>query len=83
MHRTSILLDEEAQEAARDLARRYRCSVSEAIRRAILRHRDTLLGVSAEVRAERVRALARMVELFDGHDAEAEVARIKREDDGF
>jgi hypothetical protein len=77
------MLDEETHAAARDLARRYRCSVSEAIRRAILRHRENVLGVSPEGRAARREVLDRMVDLFDGNDAAAEVARLKREDESF
>ena len=38
-HRTTVLLDEETRTAARQLAMRYGCSTSEAIRRAIVRHR--------------------------------------------
>jgi hypothetical protein len=82
-HRTTILLDEESRKAARDLALRYDCSTSEAIRRAIVRQRDLELGLPAEARRERSKVLARLIELFEGHDAEAEVARLKAEDEGF
>lgn len=81
--RTTLLLDEESRRAARELAARYGCSVSEAIRRAIVRHRDHVLGVHGEARAERTRTLQHLVELFDGNDADAEVARLKAEDEGF
>ena len=51
-HRTTLILDEETQKAARELAARYGCSFSEAIRRAVLRHRANVFGVwlKAEVR---------------------------------
>ena len=38
--RTTLMLDEDVRSAARELAHRYGCSTSEAIRRAVLRHRD-------------------------------------------
>lgn len=77
------MLDEATHAAARDLARRYRCSVSEAIRRAVLRHHESVLGVSAEAQSARRHVLDRMIGLFDGNDAAAEVARLKREDESF
>ena len=82
-HRTTLLLDDDTRAAARDLAQRYDCSTSEAIRRTVLRHRDTVLGVPASERAERVRLLHRLFELFEGHDAEDEIRRLKEQDEGF
>lgn len=81
--RTTILLDEASQRAARELALRYGCSSSEAIRRAIVRHRDAVLGVPAKSRRERKRALLRLIDLFEGHSAEEEVAALKEQDLGF
>ena len=78
-----MLLDDDTRAAARDLARRYDCSTSEAIRRAVLRHKDTVLGVPAAERAERVQLLHRLFELFEGHDAEGEIRRLKEQDEGF
>jgi hypothetical protein len=57
--------------------------MSEAIRRAVIRHRDTVLGVPAESREERVKVLSRLIDLFEGNDAEEEVRRLKAEDEGF
>lgn len=82
-HRTTILLDDEARQAATDLANRLQVSTSEAIRRAIVRYRDMLAGVPPEARQRRKAAFARLIELFEGHDAEAEIRRIKAEDQGF
>ena len=78
-----MLLDDDTRAAACELALRYDCSTSEAIRRAVLRHRDAVLGVPATERAERVRLLHRLFELFDGHDAENEIRRLKEHDEGF
>lgn len=83
MRRTSILLDEGASRAARELAARYQCSVSEAIRRAITNHRDAVVGVPDEARLARTAALHRLFELFEGHDAAGELSRLKEEDEGF
>lgn len=83
VHRTTLLLDDETRTAARQLALRYACSTSEAIRRAVVRHRDAVFGVPAESRTERRRALERLIELFDGHDAGDEIRRLKSQDDGF
>jgi hypothetical protein len=79
--RTTILLDEETRLAARELAAKYDCSVSEAIRRAILAHREQSLGVSEERRRQRLAAFERLVDLFEGHDAAGEIERLKREDE--
>ena len=81
--RTTIVLDPATRKAARELARRYQCSASEAIRRAVIRQRDLELGVSDEVRRRRSKALERLFEIFEGVDPEAEVRRIKNEDAGF
>ena len=75
------MLDEETRDAARRLAARYGCSMSEAIRRAVLGHRDTVLGVTDEFRRQRLKSLDRLFELFEGHDAEAEIRQRKLEDE--
>ena len=80
-NRTTLLLDDETRNAARQLALRYGCSTSEAIRRAILRHRDTVFGVPAESRAERRKSLMRLIDLFDGNDADDEIKRLKSQDE--
>ncbi len=82
-YRTTLLLDDETRAAARELALRYDCSTSEAIRRAVLRHRETVLGIPPTRRAERMRVLERLFDLFEGHDANQEIRRLKEEDDGF
>jgi hypothetical protein len=82
-HRTTAILDEQARSAARQLARRYGCSVSEAIRRSVIRTRDAELGVSRGRRRERAAALKRLFDLFDGNDPVAEVRRLKNEDARF
>lgn len=81
--RTTILLDDEVRTAARKLANRYGCSVSEAIRRAVLRHRDAVLGIPRGQRAARVRVLEELFDLFEGHDAGEEIRRLKEQDEGF
>lgn len=77
------MLDDESKRAARELALRFGCSTSEAIRRAILRQRDSVFGIPAESRLERHRNLLRLIGLFEGHDAEDEIQRLKRQDEGF
>ena len=79
-YRTTIILDEETRRAARELALRLDCSTSEAIRRAIIQQRNQVLGVSSDRRVERRRALERLIELFEGHDVDEEIARLKTED---
>jgi hypothetical protein len=81
--RTTILLDDETRRAARQLALRYECSTSEAIRRAIVRHRDSVYGVPEEARKERCEVLQRLFVLFDGHDADDEIRQLKAQDEGF
>lgn len=81
--RTTLVLDDRAREAARQLARRYGCSMSEATRRALIRQRDIELGVPPKRRRERVEVLDRLFDLFADNDADAEVRRLKAEDEGF
>jgi len=81
--RTTLVLDDKAREAARQLARRYGCSLSEATRRALVRQRDAELGVPRKRRHERVQALRRLFDLFADNDPRGEVGRLKTEDDGF
>jgi hypothetical protein len=81
--RTSLVLDEEVRRAAKQLARHYECSTSEAIRRAILRQRDAVVGPPAELRQRRRQALELLIRLSEGSDPEAEVRHLKREDGGF
>ena len=83
VQRTTLILDEETRRAARQLALRYGCSISEAIRRAVVRHRDTVFGVPAESRHERRKVLERLFELFAGNDPYEEIRRLKAEDEGF
>lgn len=79
--RTTIVLDEESRAAANDLSRHYGCSMSEAIRRSIIGHRHQTIGVPTEWRKARTEALLQLFELTEGNDADAEVARIKAEDE--
>lgn len=79
--RTTIVLDDESRRAVEELARHYACSMSEAIRRAVVGHRDVVRGVPVARREERVRALLELAELFEGHDAEAELAELNRADE--
>ena len=81
--RTTLLLDDEVRTAARELAHRYGCSTSEAIRRAVLRHRDAVLGIPRSRREERARILDRLFDLFEDHDAADEIRRLKEQDEGF
>jgi hypothetical protein len=81
--RTTLVLDDQARAAARQLARRYGCSVSEAIRRSVLRQRDAELGLPAGRRRQRALALKRLFDLFEGNDPAEEVRRLKAEDVGF
>jgi hypothetical protein len=82
-HRTTILLDDESRRAAKEAAARLDVTPSEAIRRAILAFRDQLSGVDAPARQRRVRAFKRAAALFEGNDAAAEVAELKRQDAFF
>ena len=83
MHRTSLLLDDDTRQAARQLSLRYGCSVSEAIRRAVVRHRDAVFGVPDQQRKERIEKLGQLFDLFEGHAGEEEIRRLKSQDEGF
>ena len=81
--RTTLVLDERSRDAARELARRYGCTVSEAIRRSVIRQRDIEVGIPAEHRRRRVAILRRLFSLFEDNDPAKEIARLKAEDEGF
>ena len=81
--RTTLVLDDKAREAARQLARRYGCSLSEAMRRALIRQRDAEIGLPPERRRERARTLRTLFDLFTDNDPRAEVRRLKAEDEAF
>ena len=83
MKRTTVVLDDASTEAAAQLSGRLQISVSEVIRRALVDYRDKIVGVSPEFRDQRVAALHKLFELFDGHDYEAELRRLKAEDEGY
>ena len=80
MIRTTLVLNEESRAAMEALARHYRCSSSEALRRAVSQHRNQVLGVPDERRRARTQALLNLFEASEGQDAEAEIARLKDED---
>jgi hypothetical protein len=42
-----------------------------------------VFGVPAESRGERRKVLDRLFQLFEGHDAEDEIRRLKTQDPGF
>jgi hypothetical protein len=81
--RTTIVLDDPSRAAARQLARRYGCSVSEAIRRSVLRQRDLEAGATPDRRRRRTQALKRLFSLFEDNDPVREIRRLKDEDEGF
>jgi len=82
-YRTTVLLDEPARLAAKKLAARFDVSPSEVIRRALVRYHDDVLGGGGQARRKRVAAALRLTTLLEGNDAEAEVRRLKKEDEYF
>ena len=81
MRRTTILLDPAAEYAVQDLSKHYSCTASEAIRRSILKNHRAEVGVSLFQRQRRTKVLRRLIELADGHDAEAEIRMLKEADE--
>jgi hypothetical protein len=82
-HRTTIVLDEQTRQAARELAARDGCSLSEAIRRAVLQQHERASEIPLARQKERKELLERLFELFEGNDPETEIRRLKSEDEGF
>lgn len=80
MSRTTIVLDEPSEAALRALTKHYGCSASEAVRRALVQHRERTLGVPEEKRTRRRAALRKLIELMEGHDWQSEIAALKEED---
>ena len=82
--RTTVVLDEPSRAAAKTLARTLGITPSEAIRRALIAYRNQMLGGVSPAEIKRRRgAFDALKELMDGNDAEAEIARLKREDEFF
>ena len=81
MNRTTIVLDERSQAALDALTKHYGCSASEAVRRALVRHREQALGVPADKRKRRSAALRKLVAIMDGHDWQEEIAMLKEQDE--
>jgi negative regulator of replication initiation len=81
MSRTTIVLDERSEDALAALTKHYGCSASEAIRRALVQHRERALGVPEDKRRRRKAALEKLIEVMDGHDWQAEISRLKEEDE--
>ena len=81
MMRTTIVLDHESRSAVDALARHFRCSSSEALRRAAIQLRNQVLGVPDERRRARTEALKKLFELSKGQDPDAEIAALKAEDE--
>jgi hypothetical protein len=81
--RTTIVLDEASRQSARRLAARWGCSGAEVIRRALVAQDLAVLGSSRSRRAEKRRLLVRLFDLFEGVDANAEIAQRKAEDAYF
>lgn len=73
-------MSEPSEAALQALTKHYGCSASEAIRRALVQHRERALGVPADKRRRRRAALDKLIELMDGHDWQAEIAALKDED---
>ncbi|MBI3924454.1 MAG: Hpt domain-containing protein [Armatimonadetes bacterium] len=78
--RTTLVLDDESRAAAKELALALQVPMSEAIRRAIIRYRDHLRGVSPEARRRRVDALHQLISLFEGYDPTEELRTLREED---
>lgn len=72
--RTTVMLDDEAQQAARELSVRLQVSTSQAIRQAIVGYRNIVVGVVPEMRKRRVEAFHRLIGLMDGRDPEQELS---------
>jgi hypothetical protein len=81
--RTTLLLDDASRSAAKRLAARLQVSPSEVVRRALVHYGDHVLGLPADRRRRRKQAFERLVKMFEGHDADAEIKRLKEEDEFF
>ena len=64
--RTTLLLDGDTLAAAQELALQYGFSTAEIIRRAVVRHRETELGLTEDRRQEQVRLLRRLFRSLRG-----------------
>lgn len=83
MVRTTVVFDQLTQQAIQQLATRWRCSRSAAIRRALVAQCDAVVGTPKARRVEKRRLLLQLCSLFEGTDASAEIKRRKAEDGYF
>ena len=74
-----IVLDAPTRRTAKALASRLKVSASEAIRQAVRRYADET-AVRVRRPSRRRAAFDRLVQLFAGHDADAEIRQRKLED---
>jgi len=81
--RTTIMLDDDTRRAARALAADLGCSTSEVIRRAVRSYWQSHTGVTPEQQRVRKAAFLKLIELSEGMNVEAEIRRLKSEDEGF
>jgi hypothetical protein len=82
--RTTVILDEPSRMAAKTLARTLGITPSEAIRRALVAYRDQVVGGVSEAEIRRRKAaFGQLMELMDGNDPQAEIARLERENEHF
>jgi hypothetical protein len=81
--RTTLLLDAASRSAAKRLAAKLEVSPSEVVRRALVHYGDHVLGVPADRQRRRKKAFERLAAMFEGHDAGAEIAGLKEQDEFF
>ena len=74
------MMDEKALGAARELAFANKTSVSEAIRQAVIRQRELQLGPKTGEVGRKLEILKELFQIFEGHDPDQEVQRLKEED---
>lgn len=79
--RTTVVLDEESLKAMQDLCSELGIGQSEAMRRSLLAYRRQVSGSPRQERLRRRRILEELFELFEGHDPQSEVRRLKEEDE--
>ena len=76
-------MDDESRRAAKQLAAALGVPASEAVRRAIVAYRDQVVGATGDSKRRRTRAFQRLIELFEDHDAKAEIRALKEQDKHF
>ncbi|MGB0679042.1 MAG: hypothetical protein ACPGUV_05220 [Polyangiales bacterium] len=81
--RTSLIFDQQTEQAVRELKQRLHCSMAEVVRRALHAYHHQVMRDAHGRVSQQQALLQKLYTSFRNHDPAAEVARLKDEDAYF